>query len=818
MPAELVRASESLLVHVAEPAARSILLGCCAAGVLAALRVKNVSVRVVVWRGVLVAALAMPLLGLMVLPVRVSLPAPVARVARYVQAGSYPVAEKVQTQPEGLKANEQMQASTSELKFRPPKNRATGSLFVLRSSVRHEEQDPMEFKSRPARVSIPANGRIPWAVFAAAIYAAIWLVFLLRVWLGVRVAGRLERLATSIEDAGLLKVAGEVARVIGLRMAPRLAESGMLAVPVTLGVRRPVILFPTEWREWETGEKEAVLAHEISHVARRDALFQRLALIHRAIFWFSPFAWWLERHLVDLSEQASDEAALESGADRMRYAETLLGFFAILEGAPQRVWWQGVSMAKVGQAEKRVDRILAWRGTMTKRLTRSLTMALVAVAAPVVMLTASVHPAMNDSQEPVASVRPPHPPVPQVAPAPAAPPAAAAPVTTIAPPPAEPTGASVAPIAPLAAIPPIGPGEAIAPVAAWPAELQEPVPTPPAIAGNSDAAEEARYATQVAWEALVKAKRQVRAAKERTAESETEANLDAVKKAMAAYEAAVGKYKASFKQYYTRVAEAREVEAAAQNISGISGGIYGGVYGGVSGGVGGRPYAQSAGSSDEQYRIVGSYSGDSGPRFVIVTKGTEGVTMSGTEEDAEHARALRGKIPSDFIWFERDEKSYIIRDAATVERAKKLWAPEEELGKKQEELGKQQEELGKQQEALGQKMEQVRVKIPDMSAEMQALMAKMKELGANGGTQEEIGELQNQIGELQSRVGEIQSDAGRQQSEIGRQQSELGRKQGVLGRQQGDLGRQQGELAKQATKEMKDLLDEAIAHGTAQPE
>ena len=91
--------------------------------------------------------------------------------------------------------------------------------------------------------------------------------------------------------------------------------------------------------------------------------------------------------------------------------------------------------------------------------------------------------------------------------------------------------------------------------------------------------------------------------------------------------------------------------------------------------------------------------------------------MSGSSEDAHHVQHLKKQIPGDFIWFQRDEKSYIIRDQATIDRARKLWAPQEELGKKQEELGKQQEALGKQQEELGAKMEQVRVNVPDMTAQ-----------------------------------------------------------------------------------------------------
>jgi hypothetical protein len=46
----------------------------------------------------------------------------------------------------------------------------------------------------------------------------------------------------------------------------------------------------------------------------------------------------------------------------------------------------------------------------------------------------------------------------------------------------------------------------------------------------------------------------------------------------------------------------------------------------------------------------------------------------------------------------------------------------------------------------------------------------------------------------------------------------LGAKQGKLGEQQGELGRQQGDLAQQASRQMKQLLDETIANGTAQLE
>lgn len=780
-------------MRIAEPAARSLVLGCFAAAALGAFRVKSVSAKLFVWRGVLVAVLAMPLLGWVAPSIRVPVPAPsFVKHSASVPSAAYADAD-VAIGPGALLA-----APVKTALLTTPASQNAPSKPSKYSTV----MAPSELRNTPVR----APREIGWPAIAAAFYAVITLFFFARLLIGMRLGKRLERAAKPIEDARALAIAAAASRVAGLRVTPRLAESEMLSVPVTLGLRDSVVLFPAEWRDWEAGELEAVLAHEISHVSRRDALVQRLALIHRAVFWFSPLAWWLDRHLADLSEQASDEAALANGADRTRYAETLLGFFATLEAAPQRVWWQGVSMAKAGQAEKRVDRILAWRGAMSNRLKRSLVVGLIAVAAPVVVLTASVHPAVYNFQEPVQSPEQQGPPPPAARPSPAVAPVtppepapSANPVVNVGPPPQEPGAPSVAPVAPVG---PDTPVAAIAPEAPMgPLGLQEPW-APPATAGDSEEVWQAYEAVRRTQEVLVRANQQVASARTQAEKAETEEHLEAVKNAKAAYKAAFAQYKANLKQYYVVMAEAREIAAAAQNIRGV---VVGGIY--VGGGVEGQTVYKHSG-----------YSGDWGPRFVIVTKNSDGVTMSGSEEDADHARSLKSKIPGDFIWFERDEKSYVIRDQATVDRAKKFWEPEEELGKKQEALGKQQEELGRQQEALGKKMEEVRVKIPDMTADMQALMAKMKELSANGGTQEEIGELQSQIGELQSRVGEIQSGAGRQQGEIGRQQGELGRKQGELGRQQGDLGRQQGELSRQASRQMKDLLDEAVSKGLAQPE
>ncbi|MFZ0700954.1 MAG: M56 family metallopeptidase, partial [Candidatus Acidiferrales bacterium] len=615
---------------------------------------------------------------------------------------------------------------------------------------------------------------IPWTAIVLGIYLLGAALLFARLMIGVCFSARLSRAAQNIDDREGLRLLRFRACIAGLSNAPQLKESAALAVPATVGVRRSVILLPANWRGWSEEQLDAILAHEISHVARRDALVQMLSLVHRAIFWFSPLGWWLDKQLTDLAEQASDEAALAGGADRARYAETLLGFFAQLGAAPGRVWWQGVSMAKAakaGSAERRVDRILAWRAGMSMK--KSFALAVIALAAPVIFFAASVHPFIANAQDkppvppqnvvqpggPVAPVLPKAPKAPGVvAPAMApAPTPAAAPVTPAprgTPPASASAPAIVGPIAPAALSTPSA-RPALMPVPGAPAH---PPVTPGPIADGPVAP------AALAGPVMRK----------------PSASLAVIPPAPTpAY------------------AEISPMAAVAP----------------------GAPYAmlQDQSGSVSNTTINGSYTSGGG-RYVMMSGSDETVEMSGDDEDFRHARELRKKLGSDLIWFERDEKSYVITDPAFIAKAKALFAPEDALSKQQDELSRQQDALSKQQDALSDKMDNVKVKVPDISPDIKRVQDELDALRQNGGTQSELGRLQSELGQLQSQVGRFQSDAGVQQSRIGQQQSELGRQQSELGQRQSELGRQQSEVARKASQQLRGMLDDAIASGVAKPE
>jgi len=686
-------ASSALLVELLSSAARSLLLAMAAGFALRAFRVKTTALRLFAWTLVLYAALALPLLGRFAPPL--SIPAPEflqPETSRIVVNNSDEV-------PRAIFATKSAVVTSAKNISTRHEKKASAQSVALSA---HIESQPMALPIQNSNVT-PSQRPIRWDVIALVTYLAVMFSFLIRVLAGIVYSRRLLRSSHRITEPQIIARLSSQASTTGHIRAPLLAESEHISVPVTLGVLRPVILLPCDWSRWHHAKLDAVLAHEYAHVARRDALTQQLSLLHRAIFWFSPLSWWLDRHLADLAEQASDEAALSCGTDRNEYAHTLLGFFEALRVAPGRIRWQGVAMAKAGQAEQRLERILAWKGVVAVKTRKSLAVLMVAVAVPLIYVVASAHPVRGYQD-----------------------------VHTPPPPPTA--------VAPTAGVP--GPGPTSAP----------PAPTAaPTAAGPMTAP--------------------------------TPVIADTISKAGHGYVAPVAPVAP-----YALIPPPMPVRAApAQR-------------GSHSSGNGSYTY----GYDDEE-------------RFVIASGKSDTYTMSGSTQDIRHVEKLKKQIPGDFIWFQRDEKSYIIRDQATVERAKKFWAPQEELGRQQEALGKQQEELGRQQEELSKKMEQVRVNVPDMTAALDKLKAKLQKLGPTA-TMDQIGDLQSEIGDLQSKLGDIQSQAGDQQGKIGELQGQLGEKQGKLGEQQGALGEKQGELAEQAQREMKALLDEAIKNGTAKPE
>lgn len=302
-----------------------VLLAALAAAAL--MRRSPASARHLVWLAALGALLALPALRLVVpawrvLPdVRVAVTAPrTSQAAPVAEAGA----------PAASVADESLRAEPA-----PPAARAP--------------------------VDLPRLALALWAAGAA--------LLLLRLAWGMLRVRWLERRATEVDDGEWVRLADALSRRLGLGRIVRLLRHEGARVPMTWGVLRPVVLLPAEADGWDDERRRVVLAHELAHVGRWDALTQWVGHLATALFWFHPLVWVAAHRLRQERERACDDAVLQIGTRPAVYAAHLLTLVRALGRAPAPP--AALAMARRSQFEGRLLAILdaaAQRGGTSRAL------------------------------------------------------------------------------------------------------------------------------------------------------------------------------------------------------------------------------------------------------------------------------------------------------------------------------------------------------------------------------------------------------------------------------------------------------------------
>jgi len=157
----------------------------------------------------------------------------------------------------------------------------------------------------------------------------LWLCGILAVLL-IR-AMRWRRISAAMKSAEPLCEGREVGalrrleRLGGIRRPIAFLLSRSSVEPGIFGIAHPVLLWPEGIsHRLEDAHLEAILAHEVFHVRRRDNLYAALHMLVEAVFWFYPPVWWLGSRLLTERERACDEEVVELGSDRQIYAESIL--------------------------------------------------------------------------------------------------------------------------------------------------------------------------------------------------------------------------------------------------------------------------------------------------------------------------------------------------------------------------------------------------------------------------------------------------------------------------------------------------------------
>ncbi len=241
--------------------------------------------------------------------------------------------------------------------------------------VRRETQSVPTLSLPPISTDTQPSRSIPWAALGFTAWALGSMLLLTRLALAL---WRVRAISAQPLDVG----------------APRrvrvLEASATDLMPLTWGVFRPRVLFPSGVRNWPASRFRHVLAHELAHIERRDWAVQMVAEAARAVYWFHPLAWFAVSQLRQEAERACDDLVLSSGATALDYAADVVGLARTLK-TPPGVMSSTFAAANPSKFEERISAVLQLtlnRRPLTLRVAAVTLLLAAAVLAPIAAVAA----------------------------------------------------------------------------------------------------------------------------------------------------------------------------------------------------------------------------------------------------------------------------------------------------------------------------------------------------------------------------------------------------------------------------------------------
>lgn len=242
---------------------------------------------------------------------------------------------------------------------------------------------------------------------------------------------------------------------------------------------------------------------------------------------------------------------------------------------------------------------------------------------------------------------------------------------------------------------------------------------------------------------------------------------------------------------------------------------------------------------------------DDKANYALVRKDGKDISISGNVDDADDIGLAREQIDGEFLWFRRDGKAWVVRDADTVARARQAWASTDKLSEQMQALDARMKPHSERLQAMGEKMQalsagadgfdspETRAATTQMEAlgkQMQALAVRQAALasrmqGANETEQaqlereqEGLAREQEAVSRQMQRHGATLEAAGERMKAqhapmeaLGREMEAAAKPMEAIGKEMEALGTRIEREAKSADAMVRKLIDEAYASGRAQP-
>ena len=186
----------------------------------------------------------------------------------------------------------------------------------------------------------------------AAAYGVVLLGLLARFLLAWRGLTQLKRASSLVVDPVWQATLKHWSSALSVGRPVQLCMSDTVSVPMTFYWRAPVILIPGDCLSGcDQTQRDAIVVHELTHIAQDDFFWQALTRLAAAIYWIHPLVWLLRRQDGTLCERVCD-ACCSHHLSRESYARALVRIAGRKISRPVAVL--GIAMARPSSLRRRL--------------------------------------------------------------------------------------------------------------------------------------------------------------------------------------------------------------------------------------------------------------------------------------------------------------------------------------------------------------------------------------------------------------------------------------------------------------------------------
>ena len=165
----------------------------------------------------------------------------------------------------------------------------------------------------------------------ASMVVLIWAIFFIgksiKLFGGIYYTHRIKTLKVRQPDRSWREKILKLSNILGIKQQVTLLESGIIKVPMAVGLLKATILVPIGLlNNMPADQVESILVHELAHIKRRDYLVNMMQGLVETVFFFNPAILWISSLIHEEREACCDDIVINHLPQKNSYLEALVSF------------------------------------------------------------------------------------------------------------------------------------------------------------------------------------------------------------------------------------------------------------------------------------------------------------------------------------------------------------------------------------------------------------------------------------------------------------------------------------------------------------